>query len=146
MALTKKVKTEIKNMISKYNKYFDLLANSGGALYIKEISILTNTNYNTLCSHLKIIEESGLELINIYYNSDNRKVIALTRRAWGQMNINRHESMCKKTDLQSNLYKAYDYIKFKNLRELDKQNKEFIISEIKLQNKNIKKLKKVLTI
>lgn len=131
MALSRKEKIKIENMINKYNKYFDLLLHSGGGLYIKEISILTNTNYKTVCSHMKKIEESNLNLINISYNSDNRKIITLTRRAWLLLGKNRNECMCKDNDLQSNLYKAYDYIYFKDLRELDKQNKKFIKSQVK---------------
>jgi len=39
--------------------------------------------------------------------------------------------MCKDTDLQTNLYKAFDYIHFKDLRESDKKNKEYIISKLR---------------
>ena len=84
----------------------------GGALYLQEIAILTNTKPKTASSHFKKIEESNLKLINIYYNSDNRKIITLTRRAWLQLNKDkdRDECMCKDKDLQTNLYKAFDYI------------------------------------
>lgn len=131
MALSRKEKIEIENTINKYKKYFDLLFHSGGALYLDEIAILTNTKYKTTSAQLKKIKESNLNLIDIYYEKNNRKIITLTRRGWITLGKNRNECLCKDATMKENLYRAYDYIHLTELRKIDKKNKELIISRVK---------------
>ena len=81
-----KIKDEIRD---KYKPYLDLLVASGGALNLKDFSILLNLDYTKTTRDLKFIEENT-NIIKSYKRIDiskagtpkNSKVICLTRAGW----------------------------------------------------------------
>lgn len=124
---------EIKN---KYEEYFDLLTNCGGALPLKDFSILLGIEYTKSTRELKWIEEN-CNIIKSYIRMDEssrgtprrEKVICLTRFGWKELTgKNRNEVKFENEDTMDNIkLKAYKYIRLKDKQETANRYKELYI-------------------
>lgn len=127
------IKKEIKE---KYSDYFDLLVNCGGALPLKDFSILLGIEYTKTTRELKKIE-NDCNFIKSYTRVDESaagtprrdKVICLTRAGWKYLtDKNRNEVKFENPETMDNIkLKAYKYAKLKSKREKANQFKELYL-------------------
>lgn len=132
-----KKQKELDEIKDKYKPYFDLLANCGGALPLKDFSRLLEIEYTKTTRDLKYIEQK-CNIVKSYTRLDEsdlrtprrEKVICLTRRGWKELTgKNRNEVKFENPETMDNIkLKAYKYAKLKSKREKANQFKELYIS------------------
>lgn len=128
-----KIKDEIRD---KYKPYLDLLVASGGALNLKDFSILLNLDYTKTTRDLKFIEENT-NIIKSYKRIDiskagtpkNSKVICLTRAGWKYLtDKSRNEVKFENEATMENIrLKAYEYVNLSRYREKNIAFKEKLL-------------------
>lgn len=134
---TKLKKQQFKNEIrDKYKHYFDLLVNCGGALNLKDFSMLLKLDYTKTTRELKYIEENT-NIIKSYIRDDlsingtprRSKTICLTRAGWKYLtNKTRNEVKFENEATMDNIrLKAYEYSYLNNYRNKTNTFKDTII-------------------
>lgn len=134
---TKLKKEQLKEEIRKeYKHYFDLLVAVGGALNLKDFSILLNLDYTKTTRELKYIEENT-NIVKSYTRVDcdankpptQRKVICLTRAGWKYLtNKSRNEVKFENDTTMNNIrLKAYHYCNLRIKQEKNIKLKDSIL-------------------
>ena len=128
---------KLEEIKDKYKPYFDLLSNCGGALPLRDFSILLEIEYTKTTRDLKYIE-NNCTLIKSYERLDESlkgtprrsKVICLTRRGWKELTgKNRNEVKFENEETMDNIkLKAYKYTKLKAKQERANEFKEAYLS------------------
>ena len=128
---------KLEEIKDKYKPYFDLLSNCGGALPLRDFSILLEIEYTKTTRDLKYIE-NNCTLIKSYERLDESlkgtprrsKVICLTRRGWKELTgKNRNEVKFENEETMDNIkLKAYKYTKLKAKQERANEFKEAYIN------------------
>ena len=135
---TKLKKQQFKDEIrDKYKHYFDLLVNCGGALNLKDFSILLNLDYTKTTRELKYIEENT-NIIKSYIRNDlseigtprRSKTICLTRAGWKYLTDKaRNEVKFENPSTMDNIkLKAFSYANLRKYKAKNTRLKEDIIS------------------
>ena len=117
MRLTKEDYFEI---YAKYGYIIDILYNSSGALYLKDLSKYTNKSYSQTCKDILELEKLELILID---KIGNQKIISLKRKTSRQIynkdikKTSRAEEKLKENNLKACIYHNFDISKNKEIKE-----------------------------
>lgn len=130
MALTRKDKEQLNEVYEKHKRYYDLLFNSGGALYVGDIAKLLDINYLKCTRDVKKLEEQSMGMIDHVKHDFNKKVILLTEKGWRFFKKERKRCSTKDNVLRKNAYMGFVYEKMKEQSENHQKNVEYILNEL----------------